>query len=131
MYVLDYVFYRVCKYYKMMSGDSGMVGFYSCTILSLITFFTCLNIFILACITLEKDLKISKLLVTVCIIILQFMFSYRYRNTIYLHTAIRKSKNYNKVKIGFYDIIIVCYLLTIVLTPMVLGYMRHNLGMKF
>jgi hypothetical protein len=123
--ISDYLFYRFCKFYI---GDRQIIISYSSGLVSAVQFFTLLSIF--ALITLFVDFKLTdKWLFAPPFLVIIILNWYRYEYKIDPGEFESKWNDEEKGKRKLKGYLIVAYTIFVVLFPMVIGYLRHNLGL--
>ena len=127
MKIFDYIFYRVCDFYKRKKDSSA--EFTSNLIVSLIQTFTVIDLFIFIRIFWEYPMpkNFTKFWLLPIIIILPIINWYKYQKTkkyVDFRKIWKNEANQEKRKSGA---LIVLYLIISMLIPILYGLIRHNI----
>lgn len=127
MKIFDYIFYRVCDFYKRKKDSSA--EFTSNLIVSLIQIFTVIDLFIFIRILWEYPMpkNFTKFWLLPIIIILPIINWYKYQKTkkyVDFRKIWNNEANQEKRKRGA---LIVLYLIISMLIPILYGLIRHNI----
>lgn len=127
MRLFDYLFYRVYSFYKKKrDGDPEWSG---AIVLTVAMGLTMLTINALVSLITGSSLIFTKVVLLLIFFLLLILFWSRYRKSEFVREL---EDNYKQESIKSKKVngwIIIFYLILVLLIPISIGYMRHNLGM--
>lgn len=129
MKLVDYFFYRIFSFYKKHPNElpklRGML------ITSLVVFLSILSaISLLSLSSLTDNITKIKPFLLVIMIMLFIPFYLRYRNNSKIEILTQKYKSEDLKKKHIRGWILCIYLFLVLLIPISIGFLRHNLGME-
>lgn len=126
--IFDYLFYRTYSFYKK-KRDSTPV-FMGCSVLTVLIFATLLSLsFIIEILFKTPELKVEKYFIAIILLGMLYLIYRRYNKS---QTVEELASRYKDEKISIKKLrgwLFVFYLILVLLIPISIGYMRHNLGM--
>ena len=127
MKLFDYFFYRTYCFYKKKKDAIPIWS--GCGVLTVLTVLSLFSFVIFISISFKIDIYLNKI-VLLCISILSlFLFWRRYGKIDYVKEL---EQRYKDEEVGIKRLrgwLFVLYLILVLLIPISIGYMRHNLGM--
>jgi uncharacterized membrane protein YkvI len=131
MKLIDYVFYRVYSFYKRSKSANPV--FMGCLVLAVASLFSLLSLITITSAIFKADLQqyksMGKPVVLIFLALAVWLFWKRYNSEqtiITLAEKYREEEDSIKRRRALY---ITLYIATVLLTPMVYGYLKHNLKM--
>jgi len=124
--LFDYLFYRIYSFYKKKK-DSTPVGM-SCLVLTGLVCLSLISLNGILSLFISHDFNFSKPIILVVLIVSVYFFAMRYRKkeTVQLIVQKYQSEPAKVKKVNGW--LFVMYLISIVIIPGIIGYLRHNLG---
>ncbi|GEM_PF-1381441 len=129
MKLFDYLFFRVYNFYKKKKDSTPI--FMGCLVLSVCVCFSVLSIIVLLSVGFGINFENMLMPVMVLLLILfPVLFGLRYSKTESINSKlIERFENENSKSRFLKGFLFVSYLILVILIPISVGYMRHNLGM--
>lgn len=128
MKILDYIFYRTYSFYKRKKDSTPI--FMGCCISTVLVFATLLSLNTLIEVFFLKGegIAISKYVIILIVIFFLCFFIKRYSNNKVITSLEKRYKNdFKRNQKGWFFIL---YLALVLLIPISMGFMRHNLGLN-
>jgi dolichol kinase len=129
MKLIDYVFYRVYSFYKQKK-DSTPIGM-GCLVLATALFFSLLSLLVVGNVIFKAEIQqyINKPIIVIFLLLTLFIFWKRYSKEQVIASLAEKYGGEEDSKKRRHALYIFLYILVVLLTPMVYGYLKHNLKM--
>lgn len=127
MIVLDYLFYRIYSFYKRKRDSTPI--WMGCCVLTVLIGLSLLSLVVFLSVALKIELYLDKLAILCIAIISLYLFWRRYNKGDFIQKLVSR---YKDEAIGTKRIrgwLFISYLILVMLIPISIGYMRHNLGM--
>ena len=129
MKYLDYLFYRIFSFYdKKGDGAPILMG---CLVLAVVLFATLLSCsFILEILLKTPPLRIGNYFIAGVILVLLFLMYFKYRKNQVIEKLATCYKDESLKRKRINGWLFISYLILVISIPILVGYMRHNLGMN-
>ena len=125
MNLLDYIYYRIYYWYRSfndpVSKETAII------LVSLMVFFILFDVYVILDTIFFYYQNISKWVAVPVLLFSFIFFYYRYTKIIKIDTCVKlwgKEEKLSKKRNGY---LIFIFILTIILLPMIIGFLRHNL----
>jgi hypothetical protein len=127
MKLIDYCFYRIYSFYKQKKDSTPI--FMGCGVLAITLFLTLLSLETIITAIARIELKINKLTIVIFLFLVIAFLGKRYSNNQVIKLLEEKYGSEEDSKKRRHALYIFLYILVVLLTPMVYGYLKHNLKM--
>lgn len=128
MKLIDYLFYRIYNFYKRKRDSTPVLM--GCLVLMVLMFSTLLTLSSIVEIVFRiPELKVEKYFIVIVLLALLYIIYRRFSKEQTIESLVSYYKDEELSKKRLRGWLFIIYLILVMLTPVSIGYMRHNLGM--
>jgi Ca2+/Na+ antiporter len=127
MKILDYLFFRTYSFYKKKRDRNP--EWMGALVLTVLSGLSLLTINALISIITKSSFSFTKIILLVLFILFLFLFWRRYGKSGYVKEVEERYKDEELNRKRLRGWLFILYLILVMLIPISVGYMRHNLGM--